>query len=156
VLLPPRTSLASLNTHDTPTFAGYWTGADIDLRLQLGHIDRTLAKAERAGRGRLRVAVRKDLSSRGLRAKGARDIGVLLMRLQARSDAPITLVNLEDLWGETRPQNVPGTLDEYPNWRRRAGRTSASIGSNGGVNRVFRTLVRERAGEESPMARRRS
>jgi 4-alpha-glucanotransferase len=30
------------------------------------------------------------------------------------------LVNLEDLWLERRPQNVPGTTDEYPNWRRRA------------------------------------
>ena len=30
------------------------------------------------------------------------------------------LVNLEDLWGETEPQNVPGTTDERPNWRRKA------------------------------------
>ena len=30
------------------------------------------------------------------------------------------LVNLEDLWLEERPQNVPGTTDEYPNWRRPA------------------------------------
>jgi len=29
-------------------------------------------------------------------------------------------VNLEDLWGETQPQNVPGTTHERPNWRRRA------------------------------------
>jgi 4-alpha-glucanotransferase len=27
------------------------------------------------------------------------------------------LVTLEDLWGERRPQNVPGTVDEKPNWR---------------------------------------
>jgi 4-alpha-glucanotransferase len=30
------------------------------------------------------------------------------------------LVNLEDLWLEARPQNVPGTSTERPNWRRRA------------------------------------
>jgi 4-alpha-glucanotransferase len=30
------------------------------------------------------------------------------------------LVNLEDLWHETKPQNVPGTSAERPNWRRRA------------------------------------
>jgi 4-alpha-glucanotransferase len=28
-------------------------------------------------------------------------------------------VNLEDLWGETRPQNVPGTETERPNWVRK-------------------------------------
>ena len=31
------------------------------------------------------------------------------------------IVNLEDLWLEADPQNVPGTgPGEYPNWRRRA------------------------------------
>jgi 4-alpha-glucanotransferase len=31
------------------------------------------------------------------------------------------IVNIENLWLETEPQNVPGTLDhQHPNWRRRA------------------------------------
>jgi 4-alpha-glucanotransferase len=30
------------------------------------------------------------------------------------------LVNLEDLWQERRPQNVPATTDQHPNWRNRA------------------------------------
>jgi 4-alpha-glucanotransferase len=30
------------------------------------------------------------------------------------------VVNLEDLWLEESPQNVPGTMDERPNWRRKA------------------------------------
>jgi 4-alpha-glucanotransferase len=30
------------------------------------------------------------------------------------------MVNLEDLWGETERQNMPGTTDEHPNWRRKA------------------------------------
>jgi 4-alpha-glucanotransferase len=38
----------------------------------------------------------------------------------ATSPAPLVLVNLEDLWFETRPQNVPGTWREEPNWRRKA------------------------------------
>jgi 4-alpha-glucanotransferase len=38
----------------------------------------------------------------------------------AGTDVRAVLVNLEDLWGETQPQNVPGTGDEEPNWRRRA------------------------------------
>ncbi|PYS50556.1 MAG: hypothetical protein DMG13_20805 [Acidobacteria bacterium] len=35
------------------------------------------------------------------------------------SKANIVLVNLEDLWGEIFPQNVPATNQERPNWRRR-------------------------------------
>ncbi|CEP67915.1 Glycoside hydrolase, superfamily [Moorella glycerini] len=38
----------------------------------------------------------------------------------AASRARILLVNLEDLWLETAPQNIPGTVDTYPNWRRKA------------------------------------
>ncbi len=36
------------------------------------------------------------------------------------SRARVVLVNLEDLWLEERPQNVPGTHLERPNWRRKA------------------------------------
>src|SRR5207249_8599578 len=42
-----------------------------------------------------------------------------LKRLSA-SRADVVLVNLEDLWGESLPQNVPGTRDERPNWQRKA------------------------------------
>ena len=36
------------------------------------------------------------------------------------SPAGIVLVNLEDLWLETEPQNVPSIHGKYPNWQRRA------------------------------------
>jgi 4-alpha-glucanotransferase len=42
-----------------------------------------------------------------------------LLEWIARSAADITLINLEDLWLEERPQNVPGTSQEKPNWQRR-------------------------------------
>lgn len=41
----------------------------------------------------------------------------------AGSDAALITVNLEDLWGEVEPQNIPGTGAEEPNWRRRAAQT---------------------------------
>ena len=37
-----------------------------------------------------------------------------------RKQGAVVLVNLEDLWLETEPQNIPGTVDQYPNWRRKA------------------------------------
>jgi 4-alpha-glucanotransferase len=46
-----------------------------------------------------------------------------LLEWLAASAAPLIVVNLEDLWLETEPQNVPGTEDERPNWRRRAALT---------------------------------
>jgi 4-alpha-glucanotransferase len=38
----------------------------------------------------------------------------------ARGSARLLLVNLEDLWLEPLPQNVPGTWQERPNWQRKA------------------------------------
>jgi hypothetical protein len=32
----------------------------------------------------------------------------------------MAVINIEDTWGETHPQNVPGTWRERPNWRRKA------------------------------------
>jgi 4-alpha-glucanotransferase len=43
-----------------------------------------------------------------------------LLRSLAASPAQLALVGLEDLWLETRPQNVPGTSTERPNWTRKA------------------------------------
>ena len=38
----------------------------------------------------------------------------------AQNDEEFLLINLEDLWLEPGPQNMPGTWDERPNWQRRA------------------------------------
>ena len=42
------------------------------------------------------------------------------LKFLADSDARLLLVNIEDLWLETQPQNMPGTSTERPNWQRKA------------------------------------
>lgn len=42
------------------------------------------------------------------------------MKYLSASQGHLVLVNLEDLWEETQPQNVPGTGPERPNWRRKS------------------------------------
>ena len=76
-------SVASVNTHDHPPFAAYWR--------------------ERR-RGPPSPALRGLLRPREHRSDAFRRV---IQRL-ARSRAGVVLVNLEDLWGERRPQNVPG------------------------------------------------
>ena len=75
----------------------------------------------------------------------------------ARSDARMVVMNLEDLWGETEPQNSPGTYRERPSWRRRAARTFESfrsdpaiLGTLGEADRLrTRAAHRERRGQGS-------
>lgn len=120
---PSAHDVAGLNTHDTPTFAGFWFGRDIDDRRELGLLDEIQAAAEAAARERLRAGVLAFLREAGLLGPAEADVGAVLralLRFLARSEAALVLVNLEDLWLEEQPQNVPGTSQERPNWRRKA------------------------------------
>jgi 4-alpha-glucanotransferase len=121
---PPRNAAASVNTHDLPMFAAFWGGQDIDLWRARGWLTKEDAVRARSDRYRLREALIAFLLAGRWIEPGAPPsarvalLGVL--RHLAAGPARMVVVNLEDLWGETRPQNVPGTGGELPNWRRRA------------------------------------
>lgn len=120
----PSGAVASLGTHDTPTFAAFLRGDDIALRERLGQLDMTAAQGEREARRRSRDALGAWLHAQhgGSVQHGDRPLLRDALRTLAESDAALVLVNLEDLWGETEPHNVPGTGAEQRNWRRRASR----------------------------------
>src|SRR5690606_4064371 len=121
VTAPDENVIASLNTHDMPLFAGFWRGSDIEDQLDLGLIDEAGKAEAMAARAALRIRL-----SRSVGAGGEVDAGLVRQRLLERlaaSAARYVLVTLEDLWLEDRPQNVPGTSHERPNWQRRARRT---------------------------------
>ena len=129
----PQKALACLSTHDLQPLLGWWWGDDIRLRLELGHID---AAAERLQHEQ-RAADRTELVQVLRRANLIDDATVA--RLNGREldeDATIALcaathafvaqtpsrlfvVRLDDLAAERAPVNMPGVVDEYPNWRRK-------------------------------------
>jgi 4-alpha-glucanotransferase len=119
---PRELSVASLNTHDMPPAAAWWRGEDIADRQDLGLISDEEAASERNDRLHATQVLNEFLRTTGALPLGEEEgVPVLaLLRSIAASDAQLALVNLEDLWQETRPQNVPGTLHERPNWMRKA------------------------------------
>jgi 4-alpha-glucanotransferase len=145
---PPAQSVASLNTHDLPTFQGYWTGRDIDDFRALGIIDDEEAARDHAGREATCKATLRCLAARGLLdATQAGDVEAVMRALLchlAAGDAEMVLVNLEDLWLETAPHNVPGTLDERPNWRRKLRYSIDELTEDEGVIGFLRKLDRIR------------
>ena len=66
---PPAGAVASFSTHDLPTFAGWWSGRDIDERLELGQLDADSAEAARSERAHLR----ERLCNGSRRARRGRD-----------------------------------------------------------------------------------
>lgn len=117
----PAEAVASLNTHDTPTFAGWWGGRDVDDKKDLGLVDADQALAEHHERERQKVALLEfaqahtadDSLTEVERAMVAATTDLAL------GPAEIVLVALDDLVFDPAPHNVPGTVDERPNWQRR-------------------------------------
>ena len=127
---PKALSVASLNTHDTPTFAAHWRGDDLVESVQLGLMPRRDLKAAQQNRERIKTALVEFLKTKGFlkaRYPGVRDVVPALIAWLKASPAEISLINLEDLWLETHPQNVPGTSTERPNWRRKSKLSIAQI-----------------------------
>ena len=121
---PPRNAVSSFNTHDMAPFAAFWRARDVDHWVELGLVDPGEAAVRRTERQGQRSRLIALLVGDGLLLE--RDTGndpavfLAALRYLAASPAKMLVVALEDLWLETRPQNVPGTTAEHPNWRRRA------------------------------------
>lgn len=114
--------MASLNTHDMPPFAGYWTGSDLQTQQELGFLDEGQRDAMAGHRAWQRKCLTGYLGRRTGLPPGSEAPAAMAALLEhlGRSDAQDVLVNLEDLWGETHAQNVPGTWREHANWQNRA------------------------------------
>jgi 4-alpha-glucanotransferase len=103
----PERALAAVTTHDLPTIAGVWTGADLAARRELG-----LAVDEEAERG-----LRDRLE--GLCGRSDLEVAeVARCAYEAVSAAPCLLAaaTLDDALGVGERPNMPGTVDQWPNW----------------------------------------
>jgi 4-alpha-glucanotransferase len=113
---PTATDMALLNTHDTPTFAGWLTGTDIAERVGYGLLAEQAAPGVR--RARLRAAKRlAKLLDRSVKQPYA--LLAELLEWLGRSDSPLVVPWLEDFWLEDIGVNLPGTRSsERANWQR--------------------------------------
>jgi len=126
-LSPPREGdQASLNNHDMPTLAGFERGDDIDLQVQFAGLDLDTAGQLRIERQQNAQTMRRQFASETDAGPTAADVqttgemAVAGNEWLGRSPAGLVQVNLEDLWGELEPQNVPGTsYRKHPNWQRK-------------------------------------
>ncbi|MCB1883040.1 MAG: 4-alpha-glucanotransferase [Geminicoccaceae bacterium] len=127
-------ALTSLSTHDLPTLAGYWRGEDIDLRDRLDLFpDEGQAEADRKERRRDKARIVQGLAKAGVAEDGTNepeaapepraeaDEALLLAahRYLARTPSALVMLQAEDAILQTEQANLPGTIDEHPNWRRR-------------------------------------
>ena len=142
----PEKALACVSTHDLPTLAGWWAGDDIALRERFGLIDAAKAASDVARRIDERVALVNAFIDGGELPADAQDGAAAALpdrvltaayRFLASTPSMLVGVRLADLVGPEGQTNVPGTMDEHPNWRRRA---RVSVGEIAGME-AFREVT---------------
>jgi 4-alpha-glucanotransferase len=105
-------ALVTFATHDLPTFASWWSGHDLEVRRSIGHDPGETAEQREAGR----IALRQALGGEASWNDG--DFAAIA-RFIAATPSHLVAVSLEDIAGAIEQPNVPGSTDEYPNWRTR-------------------------------------
>ena len=127
----PLRAVAAVTTHDLPTFTGFWQGRDVELKTALRlYPEAHLSQEDAASRERDRAVLLETLSRRGLLPAGFRaapasrescpeELRAAVLEYLAQSEAALLEVRLEEVFGLPEQQNLPGTLKEHPNWRRK-------------------------------------
>jgi 4-alpha-glucanotransferase len=113
----PKDAVAAVGTHDLPTLAGIWTGSEPEHRLH--HLREKLVNMTHLPDTAPPV-----------------DVAVEVYRQLATGRSRIVLASLEDALGVHERPNVPGTTNEFPNWRLALPCTVEEITQADGVLRI--------------------
>jgi phosphoglucomutase len=124
----PEDVLASFSTHDLPTWRGWRRGRDIAWRARLARRPAGPALATRA------AEVAAFAAATGARSARAEAMHAHLAATPAR----LVAVQIEDMLGAGQQANLPGTVHEHPNWRRRL---PAGVEGLAGNPRIARTAA---------------
>jgi 4-alpha-glucanotransferase len=138
------TDVAMTSTHDLPTVAGWWKGSDIDVRHEHGRLGEgvdpdAMRKERELDRPRLWNAFVRENVGEGPVPEPEETERVVdaAVRFIAKTEVPLSLIPLEDLLGQVEQPNLPGTVMEHPNWRRRlAGSADMVLNDTAAARRI--------------------
>lgn len=117
---------ALTTTHDLPTVAGWWEGRDIEWTAKLRRKSRWGSiGAERRERQKDRALLWSALTESGC-ARGPEpapddpdSVVDGALAFVGKSPSALAMASVEDVLALPEQPNLPGTIDEHPNWRRR-------------------------------------
>ena len=116
-----RGCLAMVGTHDMPPAAAFLAGEQVTIRARLGLLTQSETEERAAANAEmsqwLAMLGREGLLPRHAGRPSPEEFTIALYGYLTRTPAVLIGVSLADAAGERRPQNMPGTVDEYPNWR---------------------------------------
>ncbi|HZC96621.1 MAG TPA: 4-alpha-glucanotransferase [Bradyrhizobium sp.] len=104
-------ALVTFNTHDLSTYAGWRSFSDLKTKRSLGIDPGESDEARWRALGMLDDVLRQH-------AIDSHDL-YSVVNFLSRTKSRLLTISLEDLLGLLEQPNIPGTVDEHPNWRRR-------------------------------------
>lgn len=154
----PKQALATVSTHDLAPFRGFWNERDLGWRCKLGlYPDEAAKNRDKWDRGVDRWWLFQALNSQGLRPARypndegsqpwSRELAEAVHRYLARTPSQIAMLQIEDALSEEEQPNLPGTVDEHPNWRRRLPVKVETVASDEGIAALAAAV---RTGREPP------
>jgi 4-alpha-glucanotransferase len=128
--LYPAQSMVTVSTHDLPTLTGWWTGRDLEWRQELDlYPSAEMGQQERSARiedRNLLISALDDLNVIDMEkapeqapAKMNTELSVAVQKYMAQAPSHIQLIPLEDTLEIVEQVNIPGTIDQHPNWRQK-------------------------------------
>jgi 4-alpha-glucanotransferase len=126
-----RDAVAMTTTHDLPTVAGWWLGADIAMRARIGLCTNETAECAERSNDRLQfwgacVGAKAATGKPPPPEQPARAVDAAVAFV-AQAPAPLTLIPIEDVLGLADQPNLPGTIEQHPNWRRRLNQPASQL-----------------------------
>ncbi len=138
----PTAAAVSVSTHDLATFHGFWEGDDLSAKATLGLFknpeeERNARESRRHDRRQfLQALAAEGLLPEGLSPDNADAIAwtpqltAAAHAYLARSPSSLFMVQMDDYTGVLHQANLPGSITEYPNWRRRLVRPLEELGAD--------------------------
>ncbi|MBA2351196.1 MAG: malto-oligosyltrehalose synthase [Burkholderiales bacterium] len=152
----PRQALVAAGTHDLATLAGFWKGLDLSARSSLGLFPGPAQRAQQVlARATARSAILLALEQEGLLPAGmtadgtppgemSPELALAIQTFLARTPSMIMIAQLEDIGGPIEQMNLPGTTNQYPNWRRKNTLALEHLGEDPRFGALVDMLRRER------------
>jgi 4-alpha-glucanotransferase len=125
-------ALVTFATHDLPTFSGWISHHDLAVKRDIG-IDPGETGAERDD------AYRALKNALGIPTDRDADVAAVT-RYLAETPSRLLVVTMEDVLGMQDQPNVPGTVDQHPNWRRRLPISLANMENAGSLRSISEVM----------------
>ncbi len=151
----PEQSMSTLTTHDMPTLAGYWHCDDLTLGKELGiypteDILSTLYASRHQNKQSIldtlhgHHSINDELGRDVHNVKMSKALNFGMQLHMASGSSALLSLQLEDWLEMDKPVNIPGTFNEYPNWRRKLTRNLQDIFNDSSLNELAANLTEAR------------